>query len=120
MENMHHSDPKAKENPQAAEDPWRVQDWRFSGDGTSEEKLRFLLNYAILAPSGHNTQPWLFTIKDKALTLYADRTRALTVVDPEDRELVMSCGAALFPSARGDATFWIRACRAPPARRPCS
>jgi hypothetical protein len=28
--------------------------------------------------------------------LYADRTRGLPVVDPEDRALVISCGAALF------------------------
>jgi hypothetical protein len=27
--------------------------------------------------------------------LFADRTRALSVVDPDDRELTMSCGAAL-------------------------
>ena len=27
---------------------------------------------------------------------YADRTRALPVVDPDDRELTISCGSALF------------------------
>lgn len=30
------------------------------------------------------------------IELYADRTRALPVVDPEDRELAIGCGAALF------------------------
>jgi hypothetical protein len=29
------------------------------------------------------------------IELYADRTRALAVVDPDDRELTISCGAAL-------------------------
>jgi hypothetical protein len=52
---------------------------------------------AILAPSGHNTQPWVFQIcGDDNIRLYADRTRALPVVDPDDRELTISCGAALF------------------------
>lgn len=58
-------------------------------------KWRFLLHYAVLAPSGHNTQPWLFRLTGDAVDLYADRTRALPVVDPDDRELIMSCGAAL-------------------------
>lgn len=50
----------------------------------------------MLAPSGHNTQPWLFEVRESAVDLHADRTRALPVVDPEDRELTMSCAAALF------------------------
>ena len=61
----------------------------------SNEKLRFLVGYAILAPSGHNTQPWLFGLSQEALCLYADRPRALPAVDPEDRELTISGGAAL-------------------------
>ena len=51
---------------------------------------------AVRAPSSHNTQPWLFERADDGLRLYADRTRALPVNDPEDRELTMSCGAALL------------------------
>jgi hypothetical protein len=77
-------------------DPWQVSDGAFPRTGTSSEKLRFLLNYAVLAPSNHNAQPWLFRIVGDGIELYADRTRALPVVDPEDRELLMGCGAALF------------------------
>lgn len=77
-------------------DPWAVKDWDFPRGGAPAEKLRFLLNYAVLAPSGHNTQPWLFGLSGDEVALYADRTRALPVADPADRELVMSCGAALF------------------------
>jgi nitroreductase len=40
--------------------------------GDAGEKLRLLLRYAILAPSGHNTQPWLFRMRDQAVELYAD------------------------------------------------
>ncbi len=55
-----------------------------------------VLKYAALAPSSHNSQPWKFRLGGNELALFADRTRALPVVDPRDRELVMSCGAALF------------------------
>jgi len=64
-------------------------------NATDAEILRFVVNYAVLAPSGHNTQPWLFRIADTELQLLADRTRALPVVDPHDRALTISCGAAL-------------------------
>ncbi|WP_347268502.1 hypothetical protein [Paracoccus sp. (in: a-proteobacteria)] len=59
------------------------------------EQVVFLLPHAILAPSGHNTQPWLFRITETGFQLIADRHRALPVVDPHDRELAISCGAAL-------------------------
>ena len=55
-----------------------------------------LVERAVLAPSSHNTQPWLFRIQGQRIDLFADRTRALPVNDPDDRELVISCGAALF------------------------
>jgi len=61
----------------------------------ASERLRFLLQYAILAPSRHNTQPWLFEIEGAELRLYGDWRRALKVADPQGRELVMACGAAL-------------------------
>jgi hypothetical protein len=58
------------------------------------EKLKHLIAYAVLAPSTHNTQPWLFRLSDKTVDVLADRSRALPVIDPEDKSLVMSCGAA--------------------------
>ncbi|QNM96258.1 Acg family FMN-binding oxidoreductase [Chitinimonas koreensis] len=60
------------------------------------EQMRFLLRYATLAPSSHNTQPWRFKLDDESLSLLADRTRSLPVCDPYDRELIISCGAALM------------------------
>jgi nitroreductase len=85
----------ASTKPDAGLGAWTVSDADYPKDGGAEEKLRFLLRYAILAPSGHNTQPWLFRIRGETVELYADRARALAVVDPDDRELVISCGAAL-------------------------
>lgn len=79
----------------AALQPWAVSAADYPVKARAGEKLRFLIRYAILAPSGHNTQPWLFRMRDQTLELRADRTRSLPVVDPEDRALVISCGAAL-------------------------
>lgn len=63
--------------------------------GSADEKLRFLLGYAILSPSTHNTQPWKWTIVGNEAELYADRTRLMPGLDPQGRELIMSCGATL-------------------------
>src|SRR5215207_2125924 len=78
------------------DDSWNVSEEAFPVPGGPEWKLRFVLNYAVLAPWGHNTQPWLFRLNGDEVELYADRTRGLAVLDPEDRALTISCGAALF------------------------
>jgi hypothetical protein len=51
---------------------------------------------ATLAPSVHNTQPWRFVLRPDGLEVHADRSRRLTVLDPRGRQLVISCGCALF------------------------
>ncbi len=76
--------------------PWQVSEQDFPSQGNPTEQLQFLLNYAVLAPSGHNTQPWQFTLQNETLELWADRSRALPHVDPHQRELIISCGAALL------------------------
>ncbi|MBC7782026.1 MAG: nitroreductase [Proteobacteria bacterium] len=58
--------------------------------------MQFCLNYAVLAPSCYNTQPWFFRLTGAALELFADRSRRLPVADPDGRALVIACGAALF------------------------
>lgn len=65
-------------------------------NAVSHEALRALVKFATLAPSSHNTQPWLFQVEDHEIRLIADRTRALPVNDPDDRELTISCGCALM------------------------
>ena len=76
--------------------PWSISADDFPADTFAADQLQFLVGYAILAPSSHNSQPWLFKINAMDLELFADRRRALRVVDPYDREMVISCGAALF------------------------
>src|SRR5215471_7151832 len=75
-------------------DPPAVTEADFPAAGTAAQQLRVLLNYALLAPSEYNTQPWLFRIYDNCVDLYADPSRRLPIVDPDDRELIISCGAA--------------------------
>lgn len=80
----------------SAADPWSVEDWAFPYEGPVAAQWDYLLRYAMLAPSTRNTQPWRFEITGNTLALYADRSRAVKVADPGARELIMSCGAALF------------------------
>lgn len=74
-----------------------------------QEQWRELVARAVLAPSSHNTQPWRFIVRGEALELHADRTRALPVNDPEDRELTMSCAAALLNLRAGAAAAGLAA-----------
>src|SRR4051812_6764222 len=53
------------------------------------------LAVAVRAPSIHNTQPWRWRLAGGALELIADRSRQLTVADPDGHSLLVSCGAAL-------------------------
>ena len=50
---------------------------------------------AVRAPSVHNSQPWYWRIGHSTLHLYADPTRQLPETDPDGRDLLLSCGAAL-------------------------
>jgi nitroreductase len=86
-------------------------------DGTVADELRAVVDYAVLAPSGHNTQPWQFKVVAETLELWADRRRALPIVDPHGRELTISCGAALafvrIAIGRWGTTLSPRSCRGP-------
>ncbi|WP_028110142.1 Acg family FMN-binding oxidoreductase [Ferrimonas futtsuensis] len=61
-----------------------------------KQTARQMVHSAMLAPSSHNSQPWRFRLHENAIELFADRSRALPVNDPEDRELHISCGCALM------------------------
>ncbi len=70
-------------------------DASFPSRGDPAERLRHLLTWAVLAPSRHNTQPWIFEIEGDEVRLYADGSRVLQASDPDGRELLIACGAAL-------------------------
>ncbi|MBB5916714.1 nitroreductase [Nocardia transvalensis] len=54
-----------------------------------------MLSLAVRAPSVHNSQPWLWRVGDTTVHLYADTGRHLPHTDPDQRDLLLSCGAAL-------------------------
>ena len=54
-------------------DGWSVDERNFPAASSSAERLQFCLNYAVLAPSCFNTQPWFFRMTGAALELFADR-----------------------------------------------
>jgi hypothetical protein len=60
-----------------------------------EDQFKEIIHYATLAPSGHNTQPWKFSIKNNSILIYPDYSRGLHVVDPDDHALFISLGCAL-------------------------
>jgi len=61
-----------------------------------DQLVRDVVAAATRAPSTHNTQPWRFVATGDGVQLWADRSRALPVVDPAGRALHLSCGAALL------------------------
>ena len=60
-----------------------------------QEQLRFLIRYAILAPSTRNTQPWRFRVDCERIEIRPDFTRWQPVADPDRRELYLSLGCAI-------------------------
>ena len=76
-------------------DPWDIDASRYPKNGSWANRLSFLLRYAVLAPSSHNTQPWLFQVRDNVINLLTDETRWLKVADDDQRELHISIGCAL-------------------------
>ncbi|HUA31877.1 MAG TPA: hypothetical protein VMC03_23560 [Streptosporangiaceae bacterium] len=63
---------------------------------SSVETARFVTSAGVQAPSVHNTQPWRFFQGDREISIVADNERQLRVADPDGREMMISCGAALF------------------------
>jgi hypothetical protein len=106
---LHRANIGSRLNESPCEETTVGHDWEAEAQGTLlsalaapdpqagiAEQLRRAVQYAVLAPSSHNTQPWHFIIDDNSIVVCADRMRALPVVDPFDRELIISCGAALL------------------------
>jgi len=75
--------------------PWHIDDDEFYEIESFRDQLQFLVRYAILAPSSHNRQPWSFRITPEGIEVHADYSRRLPVIDRDDRELLMSVGAAI-------------------------
>jgi hypothetical protein len=68
----------------------------FCGITTKSQETDYiqLIEYATKAPSGHNTQPWIFKLSESAIEIHPDFSQALPVVDQNHRELYISLGCA--------------------------
>ncbi len=73
----------------------RTWDVPFRLEATLSAQIRDLIGYAVLAPSGHNTQPWKFAVRGNTIQIIPDYARRLPAVDPQNRELWISLGCAL-------------------------
>ena len=54
-----------------------------------------MIEAATKAPSGHNTQPWLFRLNEDSIDVIPNMEYRLPIVDRSNRELFMSIGAAI-------------------------
>lgn len=74
---------------------WNVDAGDYPSTGSIDEKLKFLLQYAVLAPSGPNNQPWKFAVDGNEVTVMVDFDRTLPDVEPTNRTTYMSLGCLL-------------------------
>jgi hypothetical protein len=73
---------------------------------SARPEIREFIRYSTLAPNGHNTQPWKFSVAPELITIHPDFSRRTPVVDPDDHHLFVSLGCAaenlrLAAAARG-------------------
>lgn len=54
----------------------------------------FMVEQAVKAPSGHNTQPWLFKLNEASIEIHPNLDKSLPVVDFDNRELFIALGCA--------------------------
>jgi len=81
--------------PVLTKDVWDVSEQAFPDTAPIETQLRFLLRYAVLAPSTKNSQPWAFSVLGNQVHVIADLRRGQLIADPDRRELYISLGCAL-------------------------
>lgn len=75
--------------------PWVVDINSFPKQGNLYDQLKFLINFAILAPSSHNSQPWKFKIENNSILVFPDITRRLPKSDSNNRQLYIGLGCAM-------------------------
>jgi nitroreductase len=60
-----------------------------------DKTIREVLTLAARAPSVHNSQPWRWHVGERSLDLRCVPALHLRATDPDGRDLMLSCGAAL-------------------------
>lgn len=76
-------------------DIWNISPKSFPTNGELKNKINFILRYAILAPSSHNMQPWLFKLKDNRVEIFLNPKRRLLFSDRTNRQAYISLGCCI-------------------------
>lgn len=74
---------------------WDIPISSFSENDPMPVKIKYLLRFAVLAPSGHNSQPWRCQLSGNVLNLNYSPERALAESDSEGRMLFVALGCFL-------------------------
>jgi len=75
---------------------WELKISDFQNLKSEKDRVKFLINFALLAPSSHNSQPWAFLVEgEHIIRVYADFSRALHESDINNRQLYISLGCAI-------------------------
>lgn len=74
---------------------WEIDFNEFYRQASERDRLRFLVRFAVLAPSSHNSQPWRFEVRAGKIIVYPDMQRALPQGDADNRQLFISIGCAI-------------------------
>ncbi len=74
---------------------WEINPKDFPENKSIEQQIKYLLRYAVLAPSTHNSQPWKFKIYNNTCQIFIDKTLSLKEADPKGKYIYMSVGALI-------------------------
>lgn len=74
---------------------WNIQIDDFQRQRIVSDQLRFLIRFAVLAPSSHNSQPWRFEVEENKIIVRPDMSRSLPKSDSNNRQLYISVGCAI-------------------------
>lgn len=74
---------------------WQIDFGEFDRRTGNADRLRSLVRFAVLAPSSHNSQPWIFEVSESRIVVRPDVRRALPKSDTNHRQLFISLGCAV-------------------------
>ncbi len=72
---------------------WLINPEDFPYKDGLERQIAFLTGYGVLAPSMHNTQPWVLEIEYNQLTIKPNGERLLNIGDPNKQGIYIALGA---------------------------
>ncbi len=71
---------------------WSVSIKDFPENGEVADQICYILQFGLLAPSGHNGQPWNFKLNGNSVDIFVVKDRALPHSDPTYRQLSIGIG----------------------------